>query len=103
MRQLPWTFNYALNPKGEAKGYFGNSPVFTHIKNNPAFLEAMKTTSQLYKVSTLIHGDIKNVNFILKDETDPKSLKLIDWEIADVGDPLWDVAGMIQSLIVSQF
>jgi len=48
-----------------------------------------------WEVSSLIHGDIKWMNFIVMPNNE--DVKLIDWEIADLGDPLWDVAGVFQS------
>ncbi len=102
MRQLPWTFQFALSPESNAMSMYGQSPVVDYLKKNESFLNLMKDNGKLYEVSSLIHGDIKGVNFILQNEQDPSTLKIIDWELSDIGDPLWDVAGFIQSLFVSQ-
>ncbi|MCA0231325.1 MAG: phosphotransferase [Bacteroidetes bacterium] len=48
-----------------------------------------------WKSSVLLHFDPRDVNFLVKgDET-----KLIDWEMAIYGDPMWDLAVFINSII----
>ena len=49
--------------------------------------------------NSLIHGDIKLANFLIVDNNDATQVKLVDWETSNIGDPLWDVAGLIQSYI----
>jgi Ser/Thr protein kinase RdoA (MazF antagonist) len=45
----------------------------------------------------IVHGDAKAANVLLLDSG---AVRVIDWEIAALGDGLWDVAGMIHSLLV---
>lgn len=41
----------------------------------------------------LMHGDVKWDNVLLVGPADgERELRLIDWELADLGDPLWDAA-----------
>ncbi|WMW79800.1 aminoglycoside phosphotransferase family protein [Undibacterium cyanobacteriorum] len=52
--------------------------------------------------TTWIHGDMKWDNVLLMSDTNRDyRVKLIDWELFDLGDPLWDVAGFIHSFMVS--
>ena len=56
-----------------------------------------------WKVDTVIHGDARLENFILCRSPDSRSgfdVKLVDWELADMGDPLWDCAGVMQHYFV---
>jgi tRNA A-37 threonylcarbamoyl transferase component Bud32 len=53
----------------------------------PYFIQASKS----WQRSVLIHGDIKFDNFIIDSS---QNIRLIDWEMADLGDPLWDLAGI---------
>lgn len=47
-----------------------------------------------WKNSVLLHFDPRDVNFLVKEgET-----KLIDWEMAIYGDPMWDLAVFINSI-----
>jgi 5-methylthioribose kinase len=105
MKQLPWTFQFAHSPTGystQNASMFGNNPVINYLINNQPMINVMKGLIPSYEFSSLIHGDIKSVNFIIQNVEDQDTLKIIDWELADIGDPIWDVAGIIQSLFVSK-
>jgi thiamine kinase-like enzyme len=77
----------------------GNNSVITEIQKNPALVQKIEATAAQWERYSLIHGDIKWMNFIVTENE--SEVKLIDWEIADLGDPLWDVAGAIQSYFSS--
>jgi Ser/Thr protein kinase RdoA (MazF antagonist) len=50
----------------------------------------------------LVHGDVKSEHCIVTGQTAAgSSLKLVDWEIARIGDPAWDVAGAIQEIVLA--
>lgn len=105
MKQLPWTFQFAASSGAYSSQFSAmnqTNPVMNYLKDNSAFLSLMKNYVKDYEFTTLIHGDIKWMNFILKNSGDVDSLKIIDWELADIGDPLWDMAGVIQSLFTSK-
>lgn len=44
----------------------------------------------------VVHGDAKAANVLILDSG---AVRVIDWEIAALGDGLWDVAGMVHSLL----
>lgn len=69
------------------------------VYNHVAFGEELSKASAEWKISSFIHGDIKWTNFLITDKLDTPDVKLIDWEMADIGDPLWDVAGLIQCIL----
>ncbi|NQY04715.1 MAG: phosphotransferase [Flavobacteriaceae bacterium] len=69
--------------------------MISEIHKYPNLVKKIDELSEKWEVTSLIHGDIKWMNFIIESQTE--NLKLIDWEIADLGDPLWDVAGALQS------
>jgi len=51
---------------------------------------------------TLIHMDMKWENCLLAPRGAPlvdQRLLVIDWELADIGDPAWDVAGILQAYL----
>lgn len=45
---------------------------------------------------TGIHGDIKFDNVLVA----PDRMLLIDWELAGVGEPVWDLAGLVDGLLL---
>jgi thiamine kinase-like enzyme len=55
-----------------------------------------------WEATSLTHNDIKPLNFLINSdcfEQKNYSLRLIDWETADIGDPCWDVAAVFQSYL----
>ena len=102
-RQTPWAFNLAdaatgLLLSGPAAP---PHPVVAAIAASPDFGPALAAVRAEWLLTTLIHGDIKWMNVLVHREDERENLKLIDWEIADIGDPLWDVAGVFQGFIAS--
>lgn len=67
------------------------------IRGNRKFLELLQNAGRDWQPTTLIHGDIKHANFLIKETNGAFRTYLIDWEIASFGDPCWDVAGILQN------
>lgn len=92
-KQLPWILNTSqllnANPKG-----ITNS-VIAEIHKHQDLVKKIEKLATQWETTSLIHGDIKWMNFIVMPNNE--DIKLVDWEIADLGDPLWDVAGVFQS------
>jgi streptomycin 6-kinase len=55
--------------------------------------------TELIEPSCLVHGDLKWDN-CLRDEGE--GVRVVDWETAAVGDPAWDVAGIVQEYTVAR-
>ena len=57
-----------------------------------------------WKAETLIHCDIKADNILVtKGGTrpgEPVELRIVDWELVQLGDPAWDVAAMWKDFLV---
>ncbi len=96
-KQIPWILN--INDLINLEQESNNNPVPKFIKQFSDLCYHIDQVRLLWKFDSLIHGDIKWQNFII---TNPdKNMKLIDWEISDIGDPLWDVSGVFQSYLLS--
>ena len=99
---LPWVLQ--LNDHGAYK-LFPNNPengkLIAMIQEHAILKEHLLKLKSEWQQTHFIHGDIKWVNFLVTDKDDDKGLKLIDWELADIGDPLWDVAGLLQSYLAA--
>ena len=57
--------------------------------------EAVDRLAQLWRAETLIHGDMKWTNCLMVGGANP-CLKIVDWEMSDFGDPLWDAGALLQ-------
>lgn len=71
--------------------------VFGVLLKDDFLCEQVDKIQEIWSNKCLIHGDIKLVNFLVCQEEE--NIKLIDWEIANLGDPLWDVASFLQSYL----
>lgn len=72
------------------------------ILGNREFMEYLRRTGEDWEMKSLIHGDVKFPNFLINNDFIPGNepdIRLIDWELADIGDPLWDVAAVIQNYL----
>jgi len=51
---------------------------------------------QQWRRLCLMHGDIKSENVVVARQPDgSREIKLVDWELANLGEPLWDAAGVL--------
>lgn len=92
-RDLPWILNIASMPNNYMDALF-------KIIEEDVFLSTeLEEIRRNWSGNSLVHGDIKLVNFVAVNEGGKEKVKVIDWEIANIGDPLWDVAGLLQSYL----
>jgi thiamine kinase-like enzyme len=99
-KSLPWILQL---DRYNANEFFVNNKASTNIihliKENSLLQNELIKLKKSWQFTHLIHGDIKWINFLISEnELDQK---LIDWELADIGDPIWDVAGLLQSYITA--
>lgn len=96
-KQLPWILNMGNLQNSDPSGI--NNTVILEIHKHPNLVKKIEAVASQWVTNSLIHGDIKWMNFIVLPND--KEIKLVDWEIADLGDPMWDVAGVFQSYFSS--
>jgi aminoglycoside phosphotransferase (APT) family kinase protein len=65
------------------------------VQRHTAFADALDALAATWHPSALVHGDCKLENLLISP--DAASLRIIDWELAGWGDPLWDAATLLQS------
>jgi aminoglycoside phosphotransferase (APT) family kinase protein len=57
-----------------------------------------------WSVETVIHNDIKSDNILIRPgrgpEVDSVEARIVDWELVQLGDPAWDLAGALQDLLL---
>ncbi len=103
-RQIPWIM-YVGEPstshQNQQVAALGQNPVVDAVKGNEEFIKVLKGAKDYWVRSSLIHGDIKGMNFLIRHQDKEEELKIIDWEIADIGDPIWDVAGIFAGIITN--
>lgn len=60
-----------------------------------AHLDALR---RQWRVETVIHNDIKSDNILVVKGGE--CVSLVDWELVQLGDPAWDIAGLLQDFIL---
>lgn len=103
-RQIPWILRLNEMDQPEIQLLYSQSaginPILTNLLANKEVKEQLTVLKNSWEYKTLIHGDLKWDNILLHRKADKAHIMLIDWEISDIGDPLWDVSGIFQSFFV---
>lgn len=98
-RRLPWILSAHQLAAG-LQGSGANVQLLAIISRYPQFQQVLEGLQRGWQPTTLIHGDIKWDNCMLSaDPEGDLSIKVIDWEIADFGDPYWDVGAVFQAYL----
>lgn len=79
-----------------------NTQLFNIVQNYPEFNQALEELRAQWRFDSLIHGDMKWDNCVVyvKDgNSEDLSFKIVDWELADIGDGRWDVGAILQAYL----
>jgi aminoglycoside phosphotransferase (APT) family kinase protein len=94
---LPWAICLGSPLNRYAPPSQAAAAIHAELLRRPAAVAALSAARAGWRGDTVIHGDAKAVNVIILPDG---SIRLIDWELASLGDRLWDLAGIAHSLIV---
>jgi hypothetical protein len=67
------------------------------VLQRPDALAALALARADWRDAQIVHGDAKAANVLVLADG---AVRIIDWEIAALGDGLWDLAGIVQSLLM---
>ncbi|MGH7505239.1 MAG: phosphotransferase family protein, partial [Longimicrobiales bacterium] len=71
------------------------------VRSNKEVGRVLTSVRTEWQADTLIHGDLKLDNcLVLPEPAAGGRVRIIDWELADVGDAAWDVGSVLQALWV---
>ncbi len=98
---LPWSF--ALHrPRIDALRDMSaaNREMVRIMQARPAVFRGLDALRALWRRETLIHGDVKMDNcLVLTDSTGAQRVALVDWELVQLGDSAWDLAGALNDFL----
>jgi hypothetical protein len=101
-KQIPWI----LSPERRNSHPFkelskATSQLFDHVEGSPELCIALDQLRDNWVPTTLMHGDMRFENCILSisNVESQFNFKIVDWELADMGDPCWDIGSIIQAFI----
>ena len=101
-RQVPWILSiHQTHPQYLSQMSQGNVQLMAILEEYPALTSALDVLRRSWKPRMLVHGDVKWENLILcrAGDDDPVELRMIDWEMADLGDECWDTGAIFQAYI----
>jgi aminoglycoside phosphotransferase (APT) family kinase protein len=93
----PWVFSFHLSPIFQQQ-----SAANVHLRqliSTPYFIPTLDRLRQEWQPDAFIHGDLKWENCVLEDGEENGRLLVVDWEIGNLGDPLWDVGSILNSYV----
>ncbi|RQB64015.1 hypothetical protein IPC436_26500 [Pseudomonas aeruginosa] len=95
----PWVLSFRrLHPLAGEDQSWAQARLVALIGEQGDILPALTALAGAWPTGQLIHGDMKWQNCLLRaTETEEPPCVFIDWEMAALGDPLWDLAGLAQS------
>ena len=72
------------------------------IQGSSAIRRGLDHLSQLWRPTSVIHGDTRERNVLVRMEPglDPE-IVFVDWELIQSGDPAWDLGCLLQGLVAS--
>lgn len=73
----------------------GVREIVAQLRATPELLHGLSQLGKQWPQRCLTHGDMKFDNVMVVERGEERALRLIDWELGNLGDPLWDVAGAI--------
>jgi hypothetical protein len=102
-RTAPWALSIHLQqPDWFQSLSAANSQLLQIVKKYDQFASTLDALRVHWNFSSLTHGDLKWDNCLIRTDTHPDGklvIKVVDWELADLGDPLWDVSAILQSYL----
>jgi len=99
--EVPWVFRMGEQAETLMPAMAGGTrQVVDAIRATPELLYGMAALGAEWRRVALMHGDLKWENVLVVGPNDgERELRIIDWELADLGEPLWDVGGMLCSFL----
>jgi hypothetical protein len=98
--QVPWILSLnpaTLSPLGEMPQI--GPMMLAVLPQYPALLHTLLALRYEWVFDSLIHGDMKWDNLVVSEEGDEPQLRVVDWELADIGDAAWDAGAVIAAYI----
>jgi hypothetical protein len=100
---VPWILNVVNhNPSHIGTVSGGCQEVVRILAHHPEYGAALDSVRAGWRAEALVHGDMKWENCVVVPPDVPggtPGLRIVDWELADFGDPCWDVGSLFQAYL----
>ena len=101
--EIPWVMNLEQVGYSVLEGLEGIGPALAAaIRSNPLHQPLLSTLRPAWQYDSLVHGDPKWENCLVADGNGGQpELKIVDWELINIGDGAWDVGMVFKEFLVS--
>jgi hypothetical protein len=98
----PWVLScHEPRPSLLAVLSLANAKALRIVQAEDGLIGRLDWARRLWRPATLIHGDVKADNVLVRPPgAVPAAAWLVDWELAQVGDPAWDLAGVLHETVL---
>jgi 5-methylthioribose kinase len=98
---VPWILAvHKPGPEMLAKLSPANTVVLKILQQDIRVTRALDGLRQEWRTETLIHNDIKADNVLLIEDNGQADVRLVDWELIQMGDPAWDLGGLFHDALL---
>ncbi|WBO21377.1 aminoglycoside phosphotransferase family protein [Sphingomonas abietis] len=94
---MPWVLTIGTAEARYVPLTPASATVLQQLMAWPGAGAALQRLRAAWRADQIIHGDVKAPNLLVATDG---TARIIDWEIVTLGDGLWDVAGLIHSMLV---
>jgi aminoglycoside phosphotransferase (APT) family kinase protein len=98
----PWVFDLARPAPASLRELApAQLSVIQAVQSQPGAMAALDRLRDEWRPTRLVHGDFKWSNVLVEQDTAgiPVRALLLDWEMAQLGDPAWDVGAVMHAFI----
>lgn len=94
--KCPWILSFPVD-QGAGSLSPANEQLLGLLQSDDLITASLDELSSNWKPVSLMHGDLKWNNMLVTTDAEAEpDWYVIDWEMVDRGDPLWDLATMVQ-------
>lgn len=97
--ELPWAFSLHRPRLDALTDMSAANREMVRRMQQPATFRRLDELRPLWRRQTLIHGDVKMDNCLTLAQEGGERLFLVDWELVQLGDPAWDLAGALNDFL----
>jgi tRNA A-37 threonylcarbamoyl transferase component Bud32 len=94
---IAWVLTLGVPQSPYVPGTPAAQSILAAVLQRPDALAALAQARADWRDAHIVHGDAKAANVLILADG---AVRVIDWEIAALGDGLWDIAGIVHSLLI---
>lgn len=75
--------------------------LLVRLGRTPRVSQGFRRAASRWRAECLVHGDLRWSNVLVALDAAPPRVWLVDWELACLGDPAWDIASVLADLLAA--